>query len=270
MSIHEVDNTENVSQLFRDGYIILDFKKTALIAEIQKKIIAVFGFDPTGMHHQSMDDNQRLKIVKSAKDAVVKAELVKNIILENLECFTTLLGPDIDIQSDIYLRVSRPSLENDFIDWHRDTFYGNSHWELNLWFPVFPLEENSGLSIVIGSHFDKFDNVRYKKDQNEFRKTVKKGSLANELGYLYAPKTDDVIDNIQKMSSSQIKLLSPQLGQAIFFFANCVHRAQNLSSKTRVSIDIRLKNMLGATNTKTGYYQPLIRGDIARFVEKIQ
>lgn len=261
---------KNDSGLFKNGYVILDFENKNHIYTIQEEIKSVFGFDPTLFHQQKIDDAERLLLVKTAKDIIVQKEFVKSCVLANAGCFTTLLGPDIDIQSDIYLRVSRPNHEGDFINWHRDTFYGNSHWELNFWLPIFPLEEGAGLLMVDGSHSSPADNVRHVEEQNIFRKQVIKGSLANELGYLYAPKSDDVIDSIAETDSSKIKLLTPRVGQAVFFFAHCVHRAQNLSSKTRVSIDVRIKHMLASTNTKPGYYQPLIRGDIAQYVEKMQ
>lgn len=56
----------------------------------------------------------------------------------------------------------------------------------------------------------------------------------------------------------------------IIFFRHMVHRAQNASQNTRISIDVRVKNMLAKTNTKPGYYQPLTRGVVSRYVEKME
>jgi len=257
----------NNAQICEDGYIILDFNNAECINQIQDEVKSMFGMNPVEFHAQKIIDNERLHFVKEAKDLIVKKSLVKNLLQANTDVFETLLGPDIDVQSDIYLRVSRPNQESDFIDWHRDTFYGNSHWELNLWFPVFPLEEGAGLVIADGSHLLPASNIRPLEEQNPFRKQVVKGSIANELGYLYAPKCDDTMLEIDP---SKIKLLAPKVGQFVLFFAHCLHRAQNLSSKTRISIDVRIKHMLAPTNTKPGYYQSLTRSSIARYVEKIQ
>lgn len=65
-------------------------------------------------------------------------------------------------------------------------------------------------------------------------------------------------------------IISPKVGQAIFFFSHMIHRAQNNSDKTRISIDVRVKNMFAPTNTKPGCYQPLTRGCVAQYAEKMQ
>ncbi|OGT25440.1 MAG: hypothetical protein A3I77_03875 [Gammaproteobacteria bacterium RIFCSPLOWO2_02_FULL_42_14] len=258
--------TKKQAQICEDGYAVLYFKNTQHIKVIQDQIKSIFSFDPVEFHEQKIDDDSRLQLIKKAKDCIVERQLVKNLLLDNIEYFVALFGPDIDIQSDVYLRISRPNQEDDFIDWHRDTFYGNSHWELNFWFPIFPLETGAGLMVVKDSHLVPADNISLTEEKNLFRKKVTKGSLANELGFLYAPKSDDTMS---KLDQTKIKLLTPDVGQAIIFFAHHIHRAQNFSHKTRISIDLRIKSMLAPTNTRPGYYQSLIKGDIAKYVEKI-
>lgn len=256
----------NNADIYQNGYVIVNFEHTKYLDEIQNLITSQFLSDPTQFHERTIDDESRLSLIKKTKDAIISKEIVKNLLLANSECFISLLGPDVDIQSEIYLRVSRPHREGDLIDWHRDTFYGNTPWELNFWLPVFPLAKGAGLMLVEGSHLVPADNVRHIEEKNEFRKKVIKGSTASELGFQYAPKCDDTISN---MDMSKVKLLTPKIGQAIFFFGHIIHRAQNFSNKTRVSIDVRIKHMLAPTTTKFGYYKPLMRGDIARCVEKI-
>lgn|SRR3990167_768749 len=258
--------TKNVARIFEEGYAILNFKNTHHIMLIQNEIKSIFELNPLELHKKTLHDDQRLNLIKQAKDSLVKTGLVKDLLFTNSDCFTKLLGSDIDMQSDIHLRVSRPDQENDFIDWHRDTFYGNSNWELNFWFPVFQLEENAGLKVVEGSHLLTSSNIRHIEEQNSFRKTVTKGSIANDLGFQYASKSEDAID---EMDQSKIKLLRPEVGQAVLFFGHMIHRAQNFSTKTRVSIDVRVKHMLAPTSTKVGYYQPLLRSDIVRCIEKM-
>ena len=254
------------NSLENHGYEIIDFKNLDYLCAIQDVIRSSFPCLPTEFHKGNFSDEERLELVKKAKDKIVEKNLVKKFLIENKEFLIQLLGPDIDIMTDIYLRVSRPNLESDFIDWHRDTFYGNSFWELNFWMPVFPLEKGAGLMLVEGSHLTPASNVKSVKDENKFRNQVTKGSLANELGYLYAPKTDDTISNIE---NENVILLTPKLGQAVLFFTHVVHRAQNASSITRVSIDLRIKNMFAPTNTKPGYFQPLARSVVTHCVEKM-
>lgn len=254
------------SFLLENGFVIINFPKSRYLEETQKQIKSNFNFDPMEFHFQNIDDGERLSLLKSAKDAIVKNQSVKNLLLDNLNCFENFFGPDIDYQEDIHLRVSRPNYENDFIDWHRDTFYGNFYWEMNIWFPIFPLFEGAGLAFVEKSHLHSPEKIEFAQETNTFRKRVTKGSIANELGYQYAPKTDEVISNIQDYKTI---LLTPAVGQAVIFFGHMVHRSFNNSHKTRLSIDVRLKNMLAPTNTKLGYYKPLTRGCITQYVEKM-
>jgi hypothetical protein len=249
-----------------NGYAIVDFENLAYLYEIQNIIKQSFPCFPTEIHAREMADYERLAMIKIARDKIIKNELVKKFFIENSNLFIKLLGPDVDIQSEIYLRASRPNIENDFIDWHRDTFYGNSMWELVCWFPVFPLEEGAGLVVVEGSHLEASSNIRVVGDDNSFRKEIKKGSLGNELGYLYERKTDDTISNLDE---SRIKLLTPKLGQGIIFFAHVIHRARNSSSASRVSIDLKVKNMFVPTYTREKYFQPLLRSSIVQCIEKM-
>jgi len=252
--------------LQENGYGIIHFKNIAPLLEIQNIITSQFPCVPTDFHQESFDDEKRLLLVKNTRDEITKSNLIKTLLGSNIDEFIKLFGPDIDVQSEAYLRVSRPNFEKDFIDWHRDTFYGNSYWELNFWFPIFPLREGAGLMIIQGSHLEAATNVHSIVDENNFRSKVTKGSLANELGYLYAPKTDDTIE---KCDPSRIKMLTPELGQGVLFFTHAAHRAHNSSESTRITMDLRIRNMLSPTNTKEGYFQPLTRGVVASCVEKM-
>lgn len=64
--------------------------------------------------------------------------------------------------------------------------------------------------IVNGSHCIAANNVHFIEENNHFRKKITKGSIANELGYVYAPKVDDTILNLDE---SKIKLLTPSIGE---------------------------------------------------------
>ena len=65
-------------------------------------------------------------------------------------------------------------------------------------------------------------------------------------------------------------LVSPKIGQGILFFGCLLHRAQNFSNKTRISLDVRLCNSYAPRCEKPGYYEPLYRGLIHRCVRNFQ
>ena len=254
--------------LQRDGYAILNLKGVNYIESIKSIISKHFPYNLPDLHaHQDVTQKQRCLWIKQAKDEVTKENLIYKLLRENLEIFTQLLGPDLDMQSNPHLRITRPNMD-DAIGWHRDTFYGNLFWECNLWFPIFPLQKEAGLQVIQGSHLEPSKNIRVIEEDNPFRSSVIKGSLENELGYPYLPKTDDIISN--KISDkARIQLLSPEVGQAIFFFGYLAHCPYNNSTQTRVSYDLRIKSMLAPTNTKGKYYSALSRGSIGNVVEQM-
>jgi hypothetical protein len=247
------------------GFVEITFSETESLKRLQALAKDAFQSDPEHWHERNSPQELHLAAVKHLTDEIVHSDLVTSLIRSNQDIFTGLLGPDVDVQAAPHVRVSRPHLENDLIHWHRDTFYGANPWELNIWFPLFTLKEGAGLLFVEGSHRLPSNNVREIKDHNEFRRSVKKGSVAHQVGYVYLPKIDDAI---AEMDSSNVRLLSPAFGQAIFFFGCGIHTAQNLSDKTRVTIDVRVKNAHATSNTRPGYYKPLARGLISQCSER--
>lgn len=254
-----------MENLVLNGYQIVNFDCLEQIFEIQNIIKETLGCDPTDFHTNDIERDDYLILVNEAKNKIVKKQLIKQILLKKIDYLRNILGPDIDMQADIHLRVSRPNKDTDLVGWHRDTFYGNSYWEINLWFPIFPLEKETGLLLIDKSHFLPSKNIRVIGGTEASSQSIK-GSLANKLGYAYLTKTDDVI---AARNENDTKLITPQLGQCVVFLGYMAHRAQNKSHKTRVSTDLRLKSMLAPTQTRPGYFQPLTRSPLTNWIEQI-
>ncbi len=247
----------DLAQLYEDGYVVFPFNSTETLNKMQSLCEANACPNMPDWHLEDISTEAHVLKVRSLSEVLYESGLIELLLKENLHTLIPILGPDIDIQRHPHLRISRPSLESDLIDWHRDTFYGNTPWELNLWFPVYPLQPKAGLCISPGSHKIPSTNIRDKVETEPFRQSVTKGSIANKVGYLYRAKTDDFISNLDE---SKTKLIRPTFGSAILFFGSSVHRAQNLSQKTRVTLDLRIRSMHIPTNCKPGYYQSLSRG----------
>ena len=243
--------------LFVHGYTEFALQGRNILDQLQACCEQFQEASPRQWHLSALDSPRHIEDVRKLSDRIVALDLVPQLLKENVASFIPLLGPDINAQRVPHLRVSRPNQESDFVDWHRDTFYGNSPWELNLWFPLYPLQDGAGIRIVPGSHRAASENIRDAYDDDPFRTSVTKGSVANQMGYLYQPKTDDSIVNLRQTDSV---LIAPRYGSAVLFFGSCVHRAQNNSCETRVSIDLRLCNMHTKTECKPDYYKPLSRG----------
>ncbi len=254
------------NNIYNDGYWVVKLDCMDEIFQIQQIIKQIFFCEPEELHKLNISHDSYLELVNKTKNTIIDKQIIKKMLLRNSVYLTSLLGPDLDIQSDIHLRVSRPTVQEDLVGWHRDTFYGNSYWEINLWFPIYPLDDGAGLMLLEGSHHIPSKNIRALSDDSKLSKNPEKGSLANRIGYPYLPKTDDVIS---ELDINKVKILKPNVGEVVFFFGYMVHKAQNFSSKTRVSIDLRIKNHFTPTNTARGYYQPLLRSEVGECIEKM-
>src|SRR3990167_5969113 len=102
---------ESISEL---GFTIANFCNVEYLHKIQAIVKQVFTTCPTELHKHPIEENQYLSLVKQAKDHIVSSGFVKHLLLANTDLFIKLLGPDVDMQSDLHLRVSRPHAENDF------------------------------------------------------------------------------------------------------------------------------------------------------------
>ena len=156
----------------KNGFVSAEFPHKECLAELQALIKSQFPCPPVEWHLQpNVSNDQHVAQVKKAVDSLVASGLVQKLIAANKEVFIPLTGEDLDIQSAPHLRVTRPEKEGDMVDWHRDSFYGSTPWELNIWFPVFPLSPGAGLRVLPGSHAIP-STPQEAQDQDEFRKSV--------------------------------------------------------------------------------------------------
>lgn len=175
------------------------------------------------------------------------------IISRQLPVFRELLGPDLFVQANPYLRIARPQKEQDNIGYHRDTFYGGSPFELSVMVPFVDLPAESSLSVLPGSHIH--SESRYPTEQIiNPDAAVRKGTAKHQLGFLYAPKmmSSEVHD--------QMVPISLKLGQALVFSLSTVHGSRvNKGKISRWSSDIRVMNALAPVDLKErpDYYKPL-------------
>jgi hypothetical protein len=248
-------------EVFRtNGYVVQEFHQKSLLREAQQLVKSQFQCNPVEWHKQDISHEQHVAQVKKTLDALLASRLVTRIIQDNKDEFVSVLGPDLDVQASPHVRITRPEIEGDAVDWHRDSFYGSTVWELNVWFPLFPLDKGAGIRILPGSHAKPSRNIRDGQESNAFRKTVSKGSVAHQIGFVYAPKTDDTLSG---MNPADTILVAPDFGSFVTFFGCAVHKGQNRSALTRISVDVRIKNSFTPTNTKPGYYECLARGVLA-------
>ncbi|HAT13263.1 MAG TPA: hypothetical protein DCS91_06575 [Microcoleaceae bacterium UBA11344] len=213
-------------------------------------------------YHQFIDeDTNHTELQFQLTQFFRNHRLGQTIVAAQLDFFTALLGRDINVQSQPYLRITRPGKTQDNVGYHRDTFYGNSPFELSVLVPYVDVPAASALSIIPGSHT---------RPDSEFPTTqvespdVTKGSVKNQLGFLYAPK---VIDPSCLVDMQPIPLV---LGEALVFNIATIHGSEeNKGNISRWSSDIRLANALAPMNPslKAGYYEKLSRSVVTEAAE---
>lgn len=186
----------------------------------------------------------------------------REVLEPQLAFFEELLGPDLNIQRMPYLRITRPGQRSDNLDFHRDTAYGHTPFELSVLVPYVDVPEESSLSLLSGSH------VRAEK---EFPMTqtvspdVTKGSIKNQLGFLYAPKC------ISPELTAEATPVALKVGEVLIFSQATIHGSRiNAGATTRWTSDTRIVNALVSLRPelKTGYYEPLRRSAVTEFAER--
>jgi len=200
-------------------------------------------------------DEFQYKVYKQINDLNLHRQFVE----DNIDFFIAMFGPDIDLQTNTYLRIARPGSELDNIGMHRDTDYGNSAFEVSLSLPLIDQQAGCGLNIVPKSHL--FTEHKVEKVN---RIDVGKGTDKNEMGFLYAPK------KLLNLKDEQLKTISLPFGQGLGFSLGLIHgQKENTSRMTRWSIDFRLKNSFHpmTKNLKQGYYTRLKTSSIAMLAQ---
>lgn len=178
--------------------------------------------------------------------------------------FREMVGQDLLVQSNPYLRMTRPLKKQDNIGYHRDTFYGGSPYEISVLIPFVNLEKESSLSVMSRSHI--LPESLFPTDQIQNPDTdVTKGSSKHQLGFLYAPKLMD------PAIESEMTKIPLKIGQALMFSLSTVHGSVvNLGKATRWSTDIRVLNALAPVDlsARPQYYEPMCLSPITYCAKK--
>lgn len=141
-----------------------------------------------------------------------------------------LIGCDLMIQHQPYLRVARPGHAEDNIGFHKDSQYGQTPYELVLHVPFVDLEDGMALRVISGSHI-----VNESEYPSEPKKRHEKGSPMHRAGFPYAPRVLTVPQGKETMP------LTMKVGQVAVFFPTIFHGQEvNNGRHMRVTTDLRV------------------------------
>lgn len=251
---------ESLKQHFRQkGWFVLDFPdpkpvwetRHFLESELEKVLGKRVALEEYHSHVNSDQEHTALQL--KLTQAFRERQWGPTILARQRVFFTELLGPNLFIQANPYLRMTRPHKPQDNIGFHRDTFYGGSPFELSVFVPFVDLPSESSLSVLSGSHIH--SEERYPTTQLENPDTaVRKGTPKHQLGFLYAPKVMD------PSIEGQMEPIPLKVGQALVFSLSTVHGSRlNAGAISRWSSDMRVMDALAPVDlsARPDYYKPL-------------
>ncbi|MCH9632032.1 MAG: hypothetical protein S4CHLAM6_03550 [Chlamydiae bacterium] len=253
-----------------NGYFVLDLNNLEYVQEaanlIENHLKKISGISDITLknYHQFFDSNdEHYEMQFQMLQFFRQNQFAQKILQSNLDVYQFLLGPDLEIQTEPYLRITRPFKSKDNIGFHRDTFYGTGPGEISSVIPFVDLTEKNSLSVSPKSHIIPDRLFKLKQVVNA---EVPKDSKRHKMGFLYAPKLMD------PTIRDQVVPVPLKKGQALVFMLSIVHGSEeNQTDYPRWSTDIRVRNSLTPLNEnmKANYYKPLKVSATAQTFEKL-
>lgn len=206
----------DIDKFMDDGYLIVDIPNRNIIDII---IGFIKPLDITIDNHRKISEwfwkNEYSLLIADAMMPIIQQ----------------LIGYDVMVQYNPYLRIARPNKREDNIGYHKDTQYGQTPYELAVHIPFVDLGEKSAIRVISGSHI-MHENTFVGITPDGYN--VKKGSIENHMGRPYAPKCLKIPEGMETTP------LVMKVGQAAIFSPAIFHGQEvNEGDITRISCDIR-------------------------------
>ena len=227
-------------QYINKGWVKIDLvnkiKKKKTILTLESALVKIKDNNEITLsnYHKFVNEDEAQNIRWKLTKIFWKEKYVEKICMDNIGIFKKILGPDLHIQSKPYLRIARPKIRTDNIGYHRDTYYGQSPYEVTFHIPLTDVTKSGSLKFVTQSHVK---SEEYYKPQKE-TSLHKKGSKEHMMGFPYAP-----IKMEKKKFENDLKAVPLKVGQGILFSPSTIHGQEiNNMLNTRFSFDLRLIN----------------------------
>ncbi|MCH9609787.1 MAG: hypothetical protein S4CHLAM45_01790 [Chlamydiales bacterium] len=246
--------TDQLLHFEKNGWIVVDLinldplhKTISALEHYMHEILAV-DCPLADYHLHAEEDKKHFHNQTLLTQFYREKKFGRAILTPQLPFFQKLIGTDLLIQSDPYLRLARPSKTQDNVGYHRDTFYGGSPFEVSVIIPFVDCTAPMSLSVLSCSHILPEEDF----PTTQTSSNIEKGSAQHKMGFLYSPKTMDPSIE-EKMEPIPLKV-----GQILIFSLSIVHGCVvNKGSDTRWSSDMRLVNPLAPVNfdSRPNYYE---------------
>ena len=164
-------------------------------------------------------NEKRILLIKKINESINFKELIFDSFKDTI---LGLLGPDLLVQKNCNIVIQRPNDENPS-ELHRDA-PGNSSYEIVLWIPLVDCFKTKTMYLVdYNSTLELYDDLEKNLDWEKFEsESIKKSSL-----------------------------VPVNFGEALFFSTAVLHGSHiNKESETRISLNIRFKNIFSPSGLK--------------------
>ena len=188
---------ESSNELFEKGWTVRQFEAISGVSDFVKKIESVFKIKLATLNYAPENRSEMLSLMDEISEYITQESMVGKIFESEKAFLKFLLGPDLLIQDRLFFRVQQANRDTDSVGFHRDTFYGNAVDHINFWVPLINLKNGAGMLFADGTHKVASQNIKTTEYEDPIRRATEKGDLANKLGFVYAPKTDDTISSLK-------------------------------------------------------------------------
>lgn len=219
----------DIDKFLHDGWVIVDLPNLYTLYEI---------LDFLGSDEITIDRHKELS------EFFWNKEFGLSIAGTLFPIIKRLIGLDVMVQYNPYLRIARPNKPEDNIGYHKDTQYGQTPYELAVHIPFVDLDEKSAIRVISGSHLMP-ESLFVGVTPDGYN--VKKGSIENHMGKPYMPKCLKVPDGMETTP------LCIKVGQAAIFSPALFHGQEvNEGDITRISCDLRFVSSRAPVEIRKG------------------
>ena len=213
--------------------------------EIKKKN-AKYNNDLSNLHkYVDKNDINSLRLKCFTKlNSINWKNIIKKVLLKNL---TSLLGPDLLVQSKINLSIQVPNDKNSILSSHSDSWSSDTPFQLNCWLPLTNAFSTNSMFVL--------------------NKKITIKSFKSISNY----------DLLKKNKISKKDFIKLNFGNYVLFNPALLHgNVENKTNKTRVSLNLRFKSIFSPEpdqyhqDRKFGtYYQKFCISDNTKFALEV-
>ena len=218
---------KNIQSLLNKGYFIIKLDKK-YYKELRKFIVRKINNKNKNIKldylHEIVKISKLNQLRMSLFKSINKSLKFKKDLFNSAEKFIEgCVGSEI-CSSDVNLSIQMPNDDSSLLEMHADFFSGESLFQINLWIPFVNVKNTQSMFIIEPCK------------SLEILKEIKNNKTIN-------------FQKIHKKYSKNFKWLNLKSGESLIFYPNCLHgNTVNKEKKTRISVNIRYKNIFSPYN----------------------